>query len=112
MFRQRFRDLHNDQFHYMKLHTARRNRGESPQDFADRCRALVQKIVCKFDDPVAQRVHHENVERMLLASFLTGLEGTPGKQTRYANPQTVGEALKIALSMKEAEKQERFSESF
>jgi len=112
VFRQRFRDVHTDQFHYMKLHTARQNRGECPQDFADRCRALAQKIVCKVDDPVAQRVHHENAERMLLASFLTGLGGTPGKQTRYANPQTVDEALKIALSVQEAEKQERFSESF
>ena len=47
-----------------------------------------------------------------MASFLTGLEGTPGKQTRYANPQTVEESLKIALSVQEAEKQEWFSESF
>jgi len=104
VFRHRFRDVYTEQFHYMKLQTARQNRGESPQDFTDRCRALVQKIVCKVDDPVAQGVHQENAERMLLASFVTGLGGTHRRQTRYAKPQTVDEALKIALSVQEAEK--------
>jgi hypothetical protein len=66
----------------------------------------------KTDNPLAQRVHHENVERMLLATFISGLTGTPGTQVRYANPQTLGQALKIALSDQEAENQERFNESF
>jgi hypothetical protein len=111
-FRQRFRDLHNDQFHYMKLQTARQAKTEDPQQSADRCRALAQKIVCKVDDPVSQRIHHENAERMLLAAFVNGLSGTPGRQVPYANPQTVDQALKIALSVQEAERHERFSERF
>jgi hypothetical protein len=49
---------------------------------------------------------------MLLASFVTGLAGTPGRQVRYANTQTMDQALKIALCVQEAERQERFSESF
>lgn len=112
VFRRRFRDTHTDQYHFMRLQTARQGRNESPQDFADRCRALSQKLVCKTDDPVAQRVHYENAERMLLASFVTGLIGTPGRQVRYASPQNLDQALKIALSVQEAEKQEKFSESF
>jgi len=57
-------DSETDQFHYMKLQTTRQNRGESPQDFADHCRALVQKIVCKVDDPVAQHIHQQNAEHI------------------------------------------------
>jgi FAD/FMN-containing dehydrogenase len=49
---------------------------------------------------------------MLLASLIWGLTGTSGRQVRYVNPQTLGKALKITLSVQEAEKQERFNESF
>ena len=111
-FRRRFRDTHTDQYHFMKLHTARQGRNETPQEFADRCRALSQKIVCKVDDPAAQRIHNENADRMLLASFVAGLAGQAGRQTRYSNPQSLDQALKIALTVQEAEKQEKFSESF
>jgi hypothetical protein len=62
------------------------------------------------DDPVAQRVHNENAERMILATFVTGLKGIPGRQVRYANPQTLEQALQIALFVQEAERQEKFSE--
>jgi hypothetical protein len=44
-FRDRFRDTHMDQYHFMKLHTARQGRGKTPQECADRCRALSQKII-------------------------------------------------------------------
>jgi hypothetical protein len=80
--------------------------------FADRCKNLVKKVVCKVDDPVAQRVHNENAERLTLASFVTGLTGIPGRQVRYGNPQTLEQALQIALSVQEAERQEKFSDSF
>ena len=112
VFRHRFRDVHTDQYHFTKLQTARQGRNETPREFADRCRALSQKIICKVDDPLAQRIHCENAERMLLASFVAGLTGVPGRQVRYANPQTMEQALKIALSVQEAEKQEKFNESF
>jgi hypothetical protein len=109
-FRRRFRDVHNNQHNFMKLQTARQGRHESPQGFLDRLRILSQKIVRKVDDPVAQKIHYENAERMLLASYVAGLTGVPGRQVRYANPQTVQLALQIALSVQEAEKQERFNE--
>jgi hypothetical protein len=111
-FRRRFRDVHNDQHNFMKLQTASQGRHESPQDFLDRLRVLSQKIVRKVDDPVAQKIHYENAEQMLLASYVSGLTGVPGRQVRYSNPQTVQLALQIALSVQEAEKQERFNESF
>ena len=96
----------------MKLQTARQGRNETPLQFADRCRSLSQKIIRKVDDPAAQRIHIENAERMLLSSFVNGLINEQGKYVRIANPQTIDQALKIALSVQEAVKQEKFSESF
>jgi len=96
----------------MKLQTARQAKNEDPQALADRCRDLAQKIVCEVNDPVALRVHNENAERMLLASFVSGLVGSPGLQCRYANPQSMEHALRIALAVQEAERQEKISESF
>jgi hypothetical protein len=111
-FRQRFKDVHTDYHHYMRLQTARQGKNESPQEFADRCRALAQKITCRVDHPIAQRVHQENAERMLLASFVAGLGGAGGHHTRISDPRTLQDALRIALSVHEAERQEKFSNSF
>jgi hypothetical protein len=66
----------------------------------------------KSDDPQIQRVHRENAERMMLATFVSALTGVPGRRVRFANPQDVDQALKIAITVQEAEKQERFNESF
>jgi len=111
VFSKRFRDTHTDQHNFMRLQTARQ-KNEFPQQFADRCRALSQKIMCKTSDPVAQRIHRENAERMLLASFVSGLADTPGKEVRYAGPRDIDHAVSIAIGVQEAGKQERFNESF
>ena len=66
----------------MKLQTARQGRDETPQEFADRCRTLSQKIICIVDDPLAQRIHCETAERIIPASFVAGLTGVPGRQVR------------------------------
>jgi hypothetical protein len=44
---------------------------------------------------------------MLLASFILGIAGEPGKQARYAALCTVQEALRIALTVEQAEKLEK-----
>ena len=62
---------------------------ENPKEFVDRCKALAKKIVYKSDDPLAQRVDREISERILLASFISGLVGTPGRQVLFANPNTL-----------------------
>jgi hypothetical protein len=111
-FRRRYEDVHTDQYHFTKLQTAKQGKKETPQEFADRCRGLAKNIACKTHEPQAQRVHQELIDRMLLASFVSGLDGVPGRQVRYANPQTLSEALRIALSVREAEKQEKFNETF
>jgi hypothetical protein len=111
-FRSRYKDVHSDQYHFTRLQTAMQKKNESPQEFADRCRDLAQKITCKVDGPVVQRVHCENTERMLLASFISGMIGTVGRQTKYAAPSSMHQALQIALAVEQAEKQEKFNESF
>ena len=111
VFSQRFRDTHRPASFYA-VTNRQTEKNESPQQSADRCRALSQKVTCKTGDPVAQRIHRENAERLLLASFVTGLTGAPGKQVMYTSPRHIQQALSIALSVQEAEKQERFNECF
>jgi hypothetical protein len=49
---------------------------------------------------------------MLLASFTEGLSGTPGRQVRFSLLKNMDEALKIALTVNEAELQVRRNETF
>jgi hypothetical protein len=111
-FRKRFRDVRNDQFHFVQLQTARQRRDETPQEFADRCRSLAQKTVMKVDDPALQQCHYEEAQRMLLAAFISGLIGNPGQEVRFRMPQTLEDALQIAVTVHEAEAQERRNETF
>jgi len=50
-FRRRYEDVHTDQYHFTKLQTARQKKDKSPQEFADRCRGLDKKILCKTNNP-------------------------------------------------------------
>jgi len=52
VFSQGYIYVHTDQNPYTRLHMARQGKNESPQDFADRYRALAERITCQFDDPV------------------------------------------------------------
>ena len=49
---------------------------------------------------------------MLLASFTAGLVGTPGRQVRFSLPKNMQEALRIAVTVHQAELQERRNETF
>ena len=100
VFSHRLRDVHTDQYHFMRLQTAREAKNEGTQECANRCRTLAQNVMCKDSDPVAQRIHRENAERMLLVSFVAGLAGVAGRKFRYQNPQTLQHALSIALSVR------------
>jgi hypothetical protein len=40
----------------MQLQTARQMKNESPSEFADRCKELAQKVMCKVNDPVAESI--------------------------------------------------------
>jgi hypothetical protein len=54
--------------------------------------------MCKDSDPIAQRIHRENAERMVLAAFVSGLQGVVAKQVKYQSPRSLDRALSIADS--------------
>jgi len=94
------------------LQTARQVKNESPQHFEDRFKNLAQKVMIKSSFIQIQRIHKENADRMLLASFVSGLTGTAGYQVRISHPKSLGEALNLGVYVQETERQERFNESF
>ena len=91
VFWQRFKDIHTDQYHYMKLQTAREGRKEDTHAFADRSRALSQNIMFRVSDPLAQHIHRGNAKLMLLAIFVAGVLGMPEKSVRLTR-QTSSQA--------------------
>jgi len=66
----------------------------------------------KSDNPQIQPIHLENADRTLLASFVSGLIGVSGRQVRFSHPRSLEEVLTTAVSVQEAERQERFNEGF
>jgi hypothetical protein len=49
---------------------------------------------------------------MLFLSFISGLHEVPARQVRFSNPQDIDQALKIALTVQEAERQEQIMKVF
>jgi len=96
---QQYRDVHTDHYHFTKLQTARQGKIESPQQLADCCKNLARKVVIKSADPQIQRVHKENAERLLLASFVLVLTGKAGHQVRISHSKSHGEASNLAVSL-------------
>jgi len=78
-FLQRFRDVRSDQYHFMKLQTAKQQKDETPREFVDRCRSLALKKVPKVEDPLLQKFHYDQAQRMLLSPSIAGLSGNPGR---------------------------------
>jgi hypothetical protein len=67
--------------------------------------------MAKTDGPMPRHIHRENAERMLVASFISGLAGKVGKHIRYQSPRKLEQSLIIALAFQEAEKQEKVNEN-
>ena len=112
IFQRYFPDVKTDQYHITQLQTARQRKGEILQEFEDRCRNLAQRKVLQAEDPVVQRVYYEQTKRMLPASFISDLSGTPGRQLRFEMPTNLDETLNIAITAEQAEEQERRNEAF
>jgi len=51
-FLQRFRDVRSVQYHFGQLYMARQQKGETAQEFLDRCRLLAKRTVPCATDPV------------------------------------------------------------
>ena len=82
---------------------ARQRKGETAQEFLDRCRLLARRTVPCTTDLVLQQAYNERAERMLLSAYTNGITGIAGKQLRYNSPATVEEALRIAMTVSQAE---------
>jgi len=104
--------VRTDQFHFTQLQMAKQLKDESPQEFADRCRMLALKTVPQVEDPAVQKLHYDQADRMLLASFISGLWGPAGREVRYTMPSKLDDAIKLATTVNKAEIQERRNESF
>jgi hypothetical protein len=96
----------------MQLQTAKQQKHETPREFLDRCRSLAMNTVPKVEDPVLQKFHYDQAQRMLLSTFIAGLVGNPGQMCRFQMPATVDLALQIATTVFEAEAQEKRNSAF
>jgi hypothetical protein len=71
-FQKRFRDVRSDQYHFLKLQTAREATSETVQEFADKCRILAHYTNPTTDEPAIRKIYQEQEERMILASITQG----------------------------------------
>jgi len=100
----RFTEKMPAQYHYTKLQDATQEKGESVEEFADRCRRLCQKTVRRVEDEAMQRVINEEAERRLVAAYINGLAGIVGQQVRFRMPFTLEEAVEVAVTVSKAER--------
>jgi DNA-binding MurR/RpiR family transcriptional regulator len=100
----RFTEKMPAQYHYTRLQDATQDKGESVEEFADRCRRLCQRTVRRVDDEAMQRIIHEEAERRLVAAYINGLAGIIGQQVRFRMPSTLEEAVEVAVTVSNAER--------
>jgi hypothetical protein len=112
---ERFSDRLPARYYYNLLHDAKEYKGECPSKFFYRCRALSLKTIRISRDAVEQRILEEEAESRLVTSFVQGLRGYAGRELRFRVPNTVDEALNIAMIIhnnEELERQEKNREIF
>ena len=100
----RFSDNLPDEY-YTRLQDAAQGRDESAEEFPDRCRKLCQCTIRKVQDQEVQRIINEEAERRLLTAYIHGLRGVVGQQVQFQMPSAVGQAVKLAVTVENAEKQ-------
>ena len=86
ILREHLNDLFSEkmpaQYHYTRLQDAVQEKGESVEEFADRCRRLCQRTIRIVEDEDTQRIINEEAERRLVAAYISGLSGIVGHQIR------------------------------
>jgi hypothetical protein len=98
-----FKDKHTDQYNCWRMQNASQEKNESPEVFLDFLRKLCQRTMRRSDNPVEQAVINQEADRRLLAAFINGLIGVPGKQIRLQMPEN------MAIVATNAEKEEKTS---
>jgi len=103
----RFKDKHTDQYNYTRVQNASQEKGESPEMFLDRLRKLCQRTIRISDNAVEQAVINQEADRRLLAAFINGLSGLPGKHVRLQMPASIDRALNMVIVATNAEREEK-----
>jgi len=106
-FINRFSDKHTDHYNYNRVQTASQDKSESPEMFLDRLRKLCQRTVQRSENAVEQAVINREADRRLLAAFINGLIGTPGRHVRMQMPDNVDKALIMAIVATNAEREDK-----
>jgi len=75
--------------------------------FLDHLRKLCQRTIRNSDNAVEQPVINQEADRRLLAAFINGLSGVPGKHVRLQMPDNIDTALNMAIVTTNAEKEEK-----
>jgi hypothetical protein len=104
-FLDRFTDKLPDQYHYTQLQDAVQGKTESAEVFGDRCRKLCQKTIRKVGDEATQSILNEEADRRPVAAYINGLRGIVGQQVKFRMPATMDEAVRLAVTIENAEQQ-------
>jgi hypothetical protein len=76
---------------------ASQGKHESPEMFLDRLRKMCQLTVRTSGDAREQAAYNAEAESRLLAAFVSGLTGAPGRMLRSQMPKTIEKALQMAI---------------
>jgi hypothetical protein len=112
LFVEEFKDSRTDKFLFTQLLSAHQGQHETVKDFADRVRNLARQVTPQTDKPEAQKLCNQQTDRMMVARFTYVLRGNPGTQTRFAMPSVMDDAVRIAVTVEQAESSKGKSETF
>jgi hypothetical protein len=98
VFVQRLKEKQIDQYSYTRLQNASQEKDESPEMYLDRPHKLCQKTVQQTENPVEQAILNREAEKRLLAAFISGLRGVPGKHVKTTDAGQVRESFEYGGS--------------
>lgn len=100
---ERFQDHRTPEQNLLALNSVSQRRGEGVREFADRCRQLGEFATSHSGSGEQKQWERNFMERVVLAAFIQGLAGEPGRQLRFHPPTGLAEAVKRAHLVEEAE---------
>jgi hypothetical protein len=75
--------------------------------FSDLLRKLCQRTIQRSENAIEQAVINQEADMRLLAAFINGLIGAPGKHVRLKMPGNIDGALNMAIVATNAEREEK-----